>query len=505
MKKYNIFNKKSVLFLGLTMNMFCAFAQYPTNGLKGYWSLNGHANDASGYNNNGSLQGGAVYCPDRFGTANSAVHFGGYFNSSALHIPNSPSLDVTNQLTIACWFKIDSLAGMNHRRDYVTNDFRFTFVTKDGDRGGFEMQYRFTYVGIQTTWFSITNNDSCSSLRDFTYSNDQLCTSTEWIHVAVVVDATSITMYANGVVKNREVYNTPITFEEANTRDMTFGRFGNNCNFYPNFYYPLNGRMDDIFYYNRALSPAEILQLMNYPAVYYSPTLVSDTTKSIVFLGETYNRNGFSLPAQNEIGIHTYTRTNGCDSMWVLTLDVHQRDSICAGDSISLGVSVTECDTNDYQWFVNGLPRVGEKDSIFSYAPANGDTVRCRVVPKCNDCFVLDTLYSGAFVFIQKPRPTLSVRDSSNKNDVCTETAVTFYALSTNGGTPAYQWIINGVDTLGETGSTFIYAPENNDFVQVRVTSSLDCATPNPVTSTGITMKINPKETPTIRIKRKRE
>jgi len=88
-RKYNIFNKRNVLFLGLTMSVFCAFAQYPTNGLKGYWRLNGSANDASGYNNNGRLQGCAIFCPDRFNVANNAVKFGGFFNSSAIDIPNS--------------------------------------------------------------------------------------------------------------------------------------------------------------------------------------------------------------------------------------------------------------------------------------------------------------------------------------------------------------------------------------------------------------------------------
>ena len=495
------------------MSFFTVFAQYPTNGLKGHWQFDGNALDISGYNNNGTLLGGATYGEDRFGVPNKAAQFGGFFNSSAIVVPNSASLALTNQLTIACWFKLDSVAGMNIG-DWLMYDTNNTpvhaLIAKDGDRSGFSVRYILNPSSNPTlsrfrTSFLIMENSTCSNSADFAVQNIRNCIKTEWVHVAIVVDTFSVTMYLNGMQYDRQTYNTAITFTQANQRDLTFGRFGYNCNKTPHTWYPLNGRLDDFFYYNRALSQAEIWDLMNYPQVYATPGLITTTLKDYSEQGQPYTRNGFNLPVQNELGLHTYNRTNGCDSIWILTLDVYKKDSICAGDSISLGASVTECDTNDYQWFVNGLPRVGEKDSIFSYAPANGDTVRCRVVPKCNDCFVLDTLYSGAFVFIQKPRPTLSVRDSSNKNDVCTETAVTFYALSTNGGTPAYQWIINGVDTLGETGSTFIYAPENNDFVQVRVTSSLDCATPNPVTSTGITMKINPKETPTIRIKRKRE
>jgi len=65
------------------------------------------------------------------------------------------------------------------------------------------------------------------------------------------------------------------------------------------------------------------------------------------------------------------------------------------------------------------------------------------------------------------------------------------------------QWIINGRDTLGETGQTFTYQPKDGDIVQVRITSSLDCATPNPVESDPLPVKINPKGTPTIIIRRK--
>jgi len=155
-----------------------------------------------------------------------------------------------------------------------------------------------------------------------------------------------------------------------------------------------------------------------------------------------------------------------------------------------------------YQWFVNDTAFAGATDSLFSYIPNNGDTVRCRMINQ--DCSDIDTLSSTEIVVVYKAQPAFSVRDSSNMNDVCAETAVTFTAIPTNGGTPTYQWLVNGDTVVGETNPTFTYPPENGDLVQCIVTSSLDCAIPNPITSTGITMIINPKETPTISIRRRK-
>jgi len=176
---------KLVLFLLLTFGN--TLAQIPTNGLKGHWKLDGNAIDASGNNNNGTLQGGAVYCEDRFGVANSAVKFGGYFNSSAIQISNSPSLYLTNALTIACWTKLDDPTGMDNWGNYSATNCGQTFIAKDGDRSGFLLHYKITPSELYP-YFGIYNNNTCSNIPTFSYLDVQSCVQTEWIHTAVVVD-----------------------------------------------------------------------------------------------------------------------------------------------------------------------------------------------------------------------------------------------------------------------------------------------------------------------------
>jgi len=177
---------------------------------------------------------------------------------------------------------------------------------------------------------------------------------------------------------------------------------------------------------------------------------------------------------------------------------------VCAGDSIEFVADVTPVGLSAaYQWFVNDTAYAGATDTVFGYAPNDGDIVRSRIVSDA--CTDMDTLFSAAIIIQHKAIPQVSVSIRADTNDVCTGTSVTFTATPTNGGNTTYQWIINGRDTVGETGQTFTYQPEDGDLVQVRITSSLDCATPNPVESDPLTMKINPKGTPTIIIRRKTE
>jgi len=80
--------------------VICVQAQDPfTNGLVAYYPFNGNANDPSGHANNGTVNG-AVLATDRFGNANSAYSLDGV--SSLIAVPDSPSLRVSNNITVSC-------------------------------------------------------------------------------------------------------------------------------------------------------------------------------------------------------------------------------------------------------------------------------------------------------------------------------------------------------------------------------------------------------------------
>ena len=74
--------KTKNLLLGIAIGIGTSFATVaqnvpnyvPTNGLVGWWPFNGNANDESGNNNNGTVNG-ATLTTDRFGNAGKAYDF----------------------------------------------------------------------------------------------------------------------------------------------------------------------------------------------------------------------------------------------------------------------------------------------------------------------------------------------------------------------------------------------------------------------------------------------
>src|SRR4030095_5295430 len=84
--------------------------------------------------------------------------------------------------------------------------------------------------------------------------------------------------------------------------------------------------------------------------------------------------------------------------------------------------------------------------------------------------------------------PSVSITASSTS--ICSGGSVTFTATPTNGGTtPTYQWMINGVNVTGQTGSTFITSTlANGNVVSVIMASNDPCANPTTATSNLITI-----------------
>ena len=77
----------------------------PTNGLVAYYPFNGNANDESGNNNNGTVNG-ATLTSDRHGNANKAYSFDGI--NDFIKINNSNSLQNINEVTISAWVNVNN-------------------------------------------------------------------------------------------------------------------------------------------------------------------------------------------------------------------------------------------------------------------------------------------------------------------------------------------------------------------------------------------------------------
>ncbi len=92
--------------------------------------------------------------------------------------------------------------------------------------------------------------------------------------------------------------------------------------------------------------------------------------------------------------------------------------------------------------------------------------------------------------------PSVSIA-TPTVSPICAGTSVTFTTTPTNGGTPTYQWKLNG-ENVGTGGTTYTTTTlANGDQVSCEMTSTL-CASPNPATSNTITMAVNSRPTSNI-------
>ena len=200
-------------------------------GLDAYYAFNGNANDESGNGNNGTVIG-ATLSPDRFGAANSAYYFDGI---AAQILAADPLPDMTST-TFSCWMKMQSLpetARCVFFEGDTTSGHDFALVLLSGDYSFFAFK--------DTTELSIP--DSVFPLGT-------------WFHLACAADSASETVFLwiNGT-KVRSIAHS-VSANIGYHGRLSLGRM-----YDPRLGEVLHGTLDDVRFYNRALSDSEVLQL----------------------------------------------------------------------------------------------------------------------------------------------------------------------------------------------------------------------------------------------------
>ncbi len=173
-----------------------------------------------------------------------------------------------------------------------------------------------------------------------------------------------------------------------------------------------------------------------------------------------------------------------------VSITSNQGFAICTGNAVVFTAHpVVGGSAPVYAWTLNNAP-VGSNSATYSNATlVNGDVVGvtmtgnapCASAPTATASQTITVAGAGGLT------PTVSI--SSDQATVCPGFAVTFTANSMyGGGTPAYQWRVNGVAN-GSSGSTFSSSSlQPNAVVSVVMTSSLSCASPATVASNTITV-----------------
>lgn len=222
------------------------FAQAPTGGLLAYYPFNNSANDVSGNQNNGQLNGGIIPTTDRFGNPCGAFRFIG--EGTFISIPNSVSLkSPVRAITISAWVKPEAIKG--------SYDLNLILLAKPGIEEGADVkpQYCFQIKRIFGDSYSTISLSNDFSFQDKQYNYHPM-EFNRWYFIAVTYDEDFVQVYQDGKLIAQAPKNKPFAandFALEIGRDIVAGKH----------YY--NGSLDDLRIYNRGLSQFEINALYN--------------------------------------------------------------------------------------------------------------------------------------------------------------------------------------------------------------------------------------------------
>ena len=298
------------------------------SGLVAYYPFNGNANDESGNGNDGTVNG-ATLVEDRFGNPQSAYNFAGISNPQTIKVNNSNSLQFSDAATFSVWINMNSYQGMNGWGNNVANGAHCIFA-KDYDMCCIQAGIQ----GLSSGEFvSGIGTGSNSNWVSDTVPNSSINT---WYHLAFVITTSYINIYVNGEFFDSQ--NGAMSFNNSNTKDLWFGRFYS-------YWYPFNGKMDDIRIYNRVLNEAEIQEL--YQEQETPQNFVCGTSTLSDYDGNIYNTvqiGNQCWMAENLSTTHYASGTailNVTDnSAWAALADNNTDDAYCYYDNSTTNVNV---------------------------------------------------------------------------------------------------------------------------------------------------------------------
>jgi hypothetical protein len=187
------------------------------------------------------------------------VGSGGNFNGTDLYVTaGSKSLSLGTSITLSFWVYPTTLTAATYYcwfsfGGYIAGGF---ILQRAGDSGD---KIRFAWAGTDT------------------YDSVAFSTTGSWQHLVCVVSAgVPTTMYVNNVATSFVRQGGVGTFSATDPKALELGRRGDNTQY-------INGIMDEVGLWNRALPPGEVAELYN-------------------------NKNGLPYPFTHKLGAHLYLK-----------------------------------------------------------------------------------------------------------------------------------------------------------------------------------------------------
>ena len=215
----------------------------PTDGLVAYYPFNGNANDESGNGNHGTVNG-ATLTSDRDGNENSAYYFnvnasGGWGSAQNRITVSSPTISNENSFTISAWINLETKPSPFDNRPH-------TIMGRWDGNGVAVFRHQINYSGEISTNLRAGTNSNIVEGGSVTYG--------EWYHIVITYNGSILKQYINNQLTKQEQLDIDIN---TSSTDLTFGEL----HMANGHWYLFSGEMDDLGYWNRALSEQEIQNL----------------------------------------------------------------------------------------------------------------------------------------------------------------------------------------------------------------------------------------------------
>jgi concanavalin A-like lectin/glucanase superfamily protein len=217
----------------------------PPAGLVSWWPGDGTAGDIAD-GNDGTLMGGATFAPGKVGQAFLLDGVDAFVNAG-----NTPNMRVSGgDFTVETWVLFNALShppGAN-RDDAPPGDV--SIVDKMSTRGVNADGWRLLKQADNRFWFCLGGGiGNLCAHPAFTLWSTTVATTGVWYHLAAVKSATSFSLYVNGQLEDSR---SPVpNFMDLHAGDLRIG-----ANALQGTH--LNGLIDELAIYERALSAAEI-------------------------------------------------------------------------------------------------------------------------------------------------------------------------------------------------------------------------------------------------------
>ncbi|MFT4152581.1 LamG-like jellyroll fold domain-containing protein [Parafilimonas sp.] len=264
---------------------FTSFSQVDLDkGLMAYYPFNGDANDASG-NGNNPVFNNATLTSDYYGNANSAYHFNGV--DTYIKIPSSNSLNFSNN-------KISLCASVRPTGFYTGKCYNNIIISKESEDykpGNYSLRFSDAITGCSS---NPTTAHEVFFGPDGGIGNQDAIQLNQWYNVVFTSDGDRVKLYVNCKL----VVDEPAAqYAYTNPYNLFFGHLNNSS--YP---YWLNGDLDEVRIYNRALSEDEV-KAYSFSCADEQPCNIAADFK-------------YAQSACNPKSVHVSSAASNADSIW---------------------------------------------------------------------------------------------------------------------------------------------------------------------------------------------